>query len=378
MRSPRLGYFRKIVFRCALLIAGTMVGLLLAEITLRALGLPAFYRSRSRPDQFALVQTSDGYVYHLNTPSTTLRFIYDGNPRGYFDADNGLDHTVNSKGFRGQALPALPKGLHDCRVLFLGDSFTFGEGVRDADTYARKTQDILNGQETPHQRHVECYNLGVGGYNVMDCRFLLEHRTPKGAFECVVLKLDVSDMESRLFESVQTQGKVSIVPHRRWHQQNQDVFATNPPDGGIYRLRVTQLVWKIVNQNRRNRAFLEYYHGLSGSQDWQNGAAALESIGRYCRECHVPLYMVLFPVPPAACAPYPLQEEHDALKALAAKQGKVIDLVPLLASWKPSDTWVHPTDYHPNEKIHALVAEQIAKTLLADGVLEKAHALKEH
>ncbi len=368
MKKQRL---RKIALRLLLLTLGVLAGMALAEMALRILGLPEIHRPPTRPDQFTFVQMNRRYLTYTNLRDESFRFTYDSDPRGYFGPDCSVEHTTNSRGFRGQLLTSLPKRAGDFRIVFLGDSFTFGEGVHDADTYAQKTQEILNAKETASARHVECYNLGVGGYNVGNCELVLRQYVAYRGCDCVILKLDISDMEPPLFVYEQDGDKVHFKQSPRWFQYEGSAFIEEPPEGGIQHLHTVQLVWKAINTWRRNRAFLDYYRNLPHTEDWQKGLAALESIGQHCRDREVPLYVLLFPLPPSNYAHYPLQAERAVLKAAAAKQGTVIDLLPLLAQWDPRDTWVHPTDYHPNEKIHALAAEQIAEAILRDGILQK-------
>jgi hypothetical protein len=68
---------------------------------------------------------------------------------------------VNALGFRGPQLKA--EVCEDCqRVLFLGDSFTFGEGVKYEDSFAAKVEAALN-QEG---RQAQVFDAGVPAYSL--------------------------------------------------------------------------------------------------------------------------------------------------------------------------------------------------------------------
>ena len=125
---------------------GMIVAVLAAEATLWLTNQPRFPVPHNFPPHFMLVGEPDaqGWVRHVNKPSTTIRFRYESDPRGYFGTDQTVGHTTNSLGFRGGEFPLVetrdgsieaigekPDGV--LRIVFLGDSVTFGEGVHDSD-----------------------------------------------------------------------------------------------------------------------------------------------------------------------------------------------------------------------------------------------------
>lgn len=69
---------------------------------------------------------------------------------------NGAPLSTNSLGFRGATEYPVPKPTLPTRVLALGDSFTFGEGVTDAETWPAQLQGLLPG--------IEVANLGAPAY----------------------------------------------------------------------------------------------------------------------------------------------------------------------------------------------------------------------
>ncbi len=73
---------------------------------------------------------------------------------------------TNSAGFRGPELPgAKPAGVY--RIVVLGDSFTFGYGVRERQAYPARLEHILNAR-THGRPRVEVVNLGVPGAGPLD------------------------------------------------------------------------------------------------------------------------------------------------------------------------------------------------------------------
>jgi len=69
--------------------------------------------------------------------------------------------SINSHGFRGPEIRG-ERSPGDLRIICLGDSFTFGVGVSDEETYPRQLEDLLT-KRWPGRRP-EVINAGVQGY----------------------------------------------------------------------------------------------------------------------------------------------------------------------------------------------------------------------
>jgi lysophospholipase L1-like esterase len=81
--------------------------------------------------------------------------------------------SVNNLGFRGRDLP-LVKRQGVLRVLCLGDSYTFGAYVDDAETWPAQLEVAL--EEKLSGRDVEAVNAGISGFTIVDeLSFLKEH-----------------------------------------------------------------------------------------------------------------------------------------------------------------------------------------------------------
>ena len=99
--------------------------------------------------------------------------------------DDGV--TTNSLGLRGSAEIASSKAAGERRVVVLGDSFTFGEGVKDEDVWVARMQTHLPG--------VTVANLGVMGYALDQQCLRLEDLGMKLAPDVVVLGLFGPDLD---------------------------------------------------------------------------------------------------------------------------------------------------------------------------------------
>lgn len=72
------------------------------------------------------------------------------------------DVTINSQGFRGKEV-AIPKANDTFRIVFTGDSFVFGNGLRDNKTIPYLVEQILNEEKTFGRKKAEVINAGFLG-----------------------------------------------------------------------------------------------------------------------------------------------------------------------------------------------------------------------
>ncbi len=85
----------------------------------------------------------------------------------------------NSRGIRGKAEHSYGKNKKKLRILFFGDSFTFGDGVSDSETYPYFLQQMLP--------DVEVINLAVHGYGHDQMLIYLKEESVKYQPDIVIL-----------------------------------------------------------------------------------------------------------------------------------------------------------------------------------------------
>ncbi|MCA9407445.1 MAG: SGNH/GDSL hydrolase family protein [Candidatus Omnitrophica bacterium] len=328
---------------------------LLAEIILAILDLPKDYQPHISPAQFQLTKNKE--ILYLNIPNSDIEFQYDGNPRGYFRQNNIVHHTTNSFGFRGeefnyQKLPAT------YRVVFLGDSFTFGEGVYDDDVYPVIFERIANELNLLEGKTFESVNLGVGGFNTQQQWALLEELGDKLTPDALIVGYNLNDAEDYLFEF---RERSLLRKERVVDREIHLIKAENPP-AFIHLSRLHRLVWQYTQQRRISQATIGFYNNLySGdSLTWRQNKLALESMVQYARERNIPLTIVIFPVLYKVNRNYPFYSIHTKLHELLDYEDiDYIDLLPNLKGFRDAQLWVHPTDQHPNEVVHKIIAQTL-------------------
>ena len=110
---------------------------------------------------------------------------------------------TNSLGLRSPELRVV-KGKNTLRILFLGDSTVFGDGVAEADSFPRLTESRLRARSP--RKTIQVINAGVPGYSSFQCLRTLDILRPYGA-DIVVAYLQNSDIAADAFEDVEWEEK---------------------------------------------------------------------------------------------------------------------------------------------------------------------------
>lgn len=101
--------------------------------------------------------------------------------------------TANALGYR-TGPPAKAAGTF--RVVFVGDSWTFGMGIREEESFPRQFQALARELGASPGRPVEVWTLALPGYNTLNEIAALEYFYPRLAPDAVVLAPCSNDMDS--------------------------------------------------------------------------------------------------------------------------------------------------------------------------------------
>ncbi len=365
----KTGWLKKLLLGVILLILSLGLTLSGVEISLQILDLPKFYHEHSHPWQLDFSSDRGEKGYFVNFPSRDIEFIYDRNPRGYFGSRNEVVHHTNSWGFRGREF-SVEKSPHTFRIACIGDSFTFGEGVKDEDTYCEQLVRILRDRMPEKAEKIEAYNFGVGGLNTTEIVHLFEDRVIPVRPDWVIYGYNFNDAEPPLFYRDPLSGEML----RCSREKNMPEFISDPlpPKRFCYRFRLARLIWQARYNYLRSKKIQDPYRSLYKKEnpDWEKGRKSLQKFRVLCEEHSMPCTVLCFPVLFSLNAHYPysdIQElvHHEILPEEVRPGSKNlihwIDLFPYLEGRKDRDLWVHPTDQHPNEIVHRIAAQVLSE-----------------
>ena len=246
----------------------------------------------------------------------------------------------NSDGLRDKEYP-VQKG-DKYRILFLGDSLTFGWGVKEEETFATLIEENLN-KDAP----TEVLNFGIGNYNTEQEVNLFIDKGLKYKPDQVVLFYFINDAEP------------------------------TPEKSSLWFLGYSQFIsfyWSRINSLLNNfipsKSFQEYYESLylDDQQGWINSRKAIIQLRDICEKRGIKFQVVLLP------ELHDVNNEifnnvYDNLSLFLEENGiDYLNLAKLFENYPNQiELWVSYDDAHPNNIAHKKIAEASEKFIKNKG-----------
>lgn len=331
---------------------GLLAAPIIAEAIVRVghLAPPVFASRRFEPGggvPFSAIREGS-ITLPVYRPNVTFSSVYDpaGDDRGYLKPDGRVTYRINELGFRGGPL-AIEKPAGALRVVCLGDSITFGEGVREEDTYPSVLGKLLS--TSMPDRTVQVINAGVQGYGTREEIALFFAR-------CAQLRPDIVTLG--FFPNDATDFGETV-------RQNDERTRERPLSG----LAKYSKIWEMIERRRRATELQEkYFETTRRSFDGPNWAVAKQLLAMMQSQSQKDGFrfvVVLFPMFWELDGAYPFDDLHARIAAACQEAGcEFVDLLPVFRGRKSESLWVHPTDQHPNEIAQALAARRMFDVLL--------------
>jgi lysophospholipase L1-like esterase len=329
------------------------------ELLSRAYNLPDRVNGFSRR---LYVATDDPHLPYLLRP-------------GFVGMVRSVPVRVNELGLRGPSAEAVPApGVH--RVLALGDSATFGEGLRVEEAFPTALERELN--ERSGERW-EVLNAGVPGHNTEAELAFLRERGLALHPEALVLLFNLNDfdwapvigplgvltLDTKARVSTWSPANVSefylalrwlvITRGQLWGMQARSTAAApfNPGADG-----------KFGALDRGVSAMRKAYYLKPSDGRWQTMADALHGLGSVARDHHLPLVVAVLPDGDQFEGETTRVPQVKLLQLCAEAHLDCIDLYPAFAAAGGSDLYLNIM--HPNAAGQRVIAHVLAERLLRD------------
>jgi lysophospholipase L1-like esterase len=285
----------------------------------------------------------------------------------------GVLYKINSRGIRDREYD-LPKNPQTYRIIVLGDSYTFGDGVPLEDTYAKQLERRLNSNPAI-TRNTEVINFGVNGYNTVQELWRLKDKALDFKPDLIILGYYLNDSLNIDLKSLSESRTVQTLPYGiplpfqdflRQHSKIYQVIS------GSYGRLLQILHLRADKVNRAAEYYRDYYSSLYEDtfQGWHAGQKALIDIHQISRTHQVPLLVVLFPALINLENNYPFEALHRKIKNfLVAKNVAVLDLLPAYSGRQSISLWADRHNRHPNRQGHAIAADAIYQHLLTSQLM---------
>ncbi|MBN1878841.1 hypothetical protein JW823_01925 [bacterium] len=348
--------------------------------------LEVFVRFAGFNDQFTRKIFSKNLLRLSDNPA----LIYELKPGGRSSIDS-VENIISSQGLRDREY-AIPKPTGIRRIIAIGDSVTYGLGVRAEDTFAKQLEALFRTDDKSRGNKVEILNMGVNGYKTVQ---EVEHLKTSGLrFEpdIVLLTYNLNDpgdfsRELPYFNSWQnrkwTTESMSL-PARFWARLTQYSELAFMIEYRTLRLRLGKVVERkqALEQAQtesqenaredRRRHYDGYFH-------LYRNADAMTALGRSLDELQQMSvnngFQVVFAIFPLLMdfQDYRWLDLHKQIMEMAEQRGfHTVDLLPALKSAVTSATELqrrHDDFEHPNPLGHRIAAETLFGIITAKNLL---------
>jgi hypothetical protein len=257
---------------------------------------------------------------------------------------------VNSLGYREREFPAKkPPGVY--RIAVVGDSFTFGQGIKEEDRFSNRLERALNREG----QRFEVLNFGRPGAETVDEVEMLKNAVIGVKPDFVLLQWLINDVEGH--DKSGRPAELPLLPSETLrpvlHRNSVLYYILDRQWGTLQH----ELGW--------TGSYLDYMRARFGdpeSAGSREAAAELEKFVALYRERHIALGIVLFREPRTTHRrEYPFAFLHERVLAYCSREGiDCFDLrEPMDRAEEHASLVVNRFDGHPNAEANGIAAEEI-------------------
>lgn len=235
----------------------------------------------------------------IHKKSSNEIMVYELIPNSSVFQDEAF-YEINRQGWRDFDRYTIAKGS-SVRIAAVGDSFTFGLGLKLEDTWPKQLERMLNEQLSPS--HVEVLNFGVMGYDTIQEVELIKSRVLEYRPDIIILGYCMNDVG--IFSREQAD-----VNHYKGYQEYMttgiDLIDRGLSRSKLFSFMKDRLYLKNTNLGEKNRPrdvvlarqkgwtnyLVELYHQPDVQEKLEQ---SFQELGRLSKEKQIPVVTVLFP-----------------------------------------------------------------------------------
>ena len=291
------------------------------------------------------VQTNNAYRYRTRIgerdfgipfQAWTERFDSELDVRGYCaKTDYEVTYRFDQHGARW--LDAVPRAPEGRVVVVLGDSFTYGSGLRYEDSWVRQLEQRL----TAVGDTTTLLDFAESGADSSRCLEIYQGLRSSIAHDDVLYGLHLNDLVSFGTSEI-IRNEMLGTPFDRYS-------------------RLVEFVLHRLNTSIARRLKLAHYTSLEVFERsrYQRNFPAIQELRRVAAESGARFRIALLPVLIDLKAEgfRPIYQELS--RRLVAEGIEVLDITGSVRGRQESDLWILPVDQHPNEIASALFAERL-------------------
>jgi len=297
-----------------------------------------------------------------------IRFVY---PQEMYDFDPELGHVprpeqtaythdrvvrINSQGLRATEIAPRP-APGTLRVLALGDSQTFGNGLDLAETWPQQLEQLLRAERGDRW---EVVNAGIPGTDTWQHEILLRRLLAALHPHAVVLALYVNDVVPR------TNPRGGAQPTNRWTKRVVYLLKRSSVITWAYYVILPWYERKFGGDNSVEEAVLSGTSDPRAERGWRQVEHSLTEMKELCDARGVGLLLTILPRRDQVSGNHQGRAYNERVKKIAQSHGiAVIDVLPSLAAEYrvQGDKLFIPWDGHNAATANHVISARIAEVL---------------
>jgi len=235
------------------------------------------------------------------------------------------------------------KKKNEYRIAVVGDSVTFGEGVRKGeDTYCDVLEKILNQRQK--EQIVKVFNFSVSAYSVKEMAATLEHRMLDLDPDLVLMAIIQEDMKLSRTPDIDRWGYTTM------HSSSHAIFSNSYLKLILRKIRLAYLLRDIMRKHQEKDS------SSSGNYIVPDSYKYITKFKKIAEENQVPYVIVLLG--------YKEKPFQVILQKFQEDNIVYIDISKALSDLSANLKYASQFDRHPSAKAHSIYGEQLADHIL--------------
>jgi len=286
---------------------------------------------------------------------------YYTNPRGYHvpvrrEGDRivyGLYYRKSKERYRLPDVITESKTDKNDLILGLGDSFTYGRGVKYNDLYLTLLESMLN----KNGSKIGIKNCARTNDDIEDIFDVYRYESSQKKYPLVIYGFVLNDFGL---------PRKLIVGSDFVDVNNNRTFNEMRKKSSLY-----NLICHIVDERRLHTVTLNAYLEAFKGENAEKKFGILRKLNQSIKADNSRLVIVLFPLL-YDFKHYPFSGIHQKIAVFCKQEGiPLLDLLPAFSKYRAEDLWPNPIDHHPNEIAHRMAAEELDNFLVKNELLPK-------
>ena len=281
-------------------------------------------------------------VYHIKTTRRWIDRHVQYNSSGYRD-----DHFWTDKDAR------------ETRIAFIGDSYTFGYGIKNMNNRYTETLGAKLKSQCADQKTLKTYNFGLPGNQSQTYVKQVPLEVMRYQPDAIIMQYYMDDIDGDRPQELTTRPLEQTI----YAYKNQPII--NFILGHSYFLEYWYIrLAALISPQHNWGELINYNENLYRNPEvWQRHLGSLQSIISSTRGgTKIPLIVFIIPLSHRLGSDYPLTDIHQKLIDYFDELNvPVVDMLPILNQYRPNQIMVSKRDFHLNELGHQLIAEELYK-----------------